>query len=201
MNIRDEKFYYNDLTYFISERILECINEGIKSNWGNVYWPYPTKILNDSYSVEYKWEMHRVKQDHRWDVVGYAGPNESFEPSVEFHFLLKKGIWSRKAGISKAAIINVVAHELHHIAQGYSGDSRNLDEEKPYEYFLLPHEIEAFHVGFRAESDFTGHSMKKLMKEYLSGWIAAKDITKKQSNTIIDAWLKPQWSLVNVDLA
>ena len=92
MNIRDEKFYYNDLTYFISERILECINEGIKSNWGNVYWPYPTKILNDSYSVEYKWEMHRVKQDHRWDVIGYAGPNESFEPSVEFHFLLKKGI-------------------------------------------------------------------------------------------------------------
>ena len=198
MNLNDRDFYYNDLTHFISERILECVEEGLKSNWGNVYWPYPVEILEDNHIVEYKWAMHRAKQNHRWDIIGYAGPNESFEPSVEFHFLLKKGVWSKKAGITKAAIINVVAHELHHIAQNYSGDSRNLDEENPYQYFLLTHEIEAFHMGFRAESAYSGEPMEKLMEEYLSGWVEAKDITKKQSKEIINAWLNPQWSLVNV---
>ena len=199
MNLNDPEFYYNELTHFISERVLECINEGLKSNWGYVYWPYPVKILDDSYTVLYKWEMHRAKQDYEWDVIGYAGPNESYEPTVEFHFLLKKGIWSKKAGISKAAIINVVAHELHHIAQNYEGTDSAMDEENPYEYFMLPHEIEAFHMGFRAESQFSGNPMEILMADYLQGRIDCGELTVEQSKAVISAWLNTDWSLINVN--
>lgn len=192
MNIRDPGFYYNDATNFISDRIFECLNEGLKSNYGRIYWNYPIQILDESHFVNYRWSTIRVNQDCRWDVIGFAGPDEAFEPSIEVNFLLAKGVWSRKAGITKASIINVVAHELHHIAQNYDGTFVD-SESQSFSYFMLPHEIEAFHVGFRAEANFTGQSMKSLMQDYLSGWVASKQITKKESKKIIEAWLNPSW--------
>ena len=197
MNLHDENFYYNDLTQFISDRIHECIGEGLKANYGYVYWPYPVEILNESNTVQYSWQIHRAAINYRWDVLGFAGANESFEPSIDLHFVLQKGIWSKRAGIDVGTIKNVVAHELHHIAQNSDGNS-DPKTESPFQYFMLPHEIEAFHIGFRAQADYCNVSSESLMEDYLQARIAYGDLTVDQADEVVAAWLRPEWDLVNV---
>jgi hypothetical protein len=197
MNLSDKNFYYNKLTHFISERIYECIDVGLKANHGYVYWPYPIQILDDSNIVQYNWKMHRATINYRWDVLGFAGANESFEPSIDLHFLLQKGIWSKRAGIDMGTIKNVVAHELHHIAQNSDGSS-DPKTESPFQYFMLPHEIEAFHIGFRAQTDYSNIPLIDLMEDYLRLRIECEELTIDEVKIVMDAWLNPEWSLVNV---
>ena len=90
MNYENDKFYYNKLTEEVSKDIELCISEGVKSKEVYRYWEYPIEILEKSHTIYVRWKIIRSKNmDQRWDIYGFAGPSESFEPSIEIIIFLK----------------------------------------------------------------------------------------------------------------
>jgi hypothetical protein len=65
-------------------------------------------------------------------------------------------------------------------------------------YFMCPAEVEAFHVGYRAESFITGKTMEELMRAYLENY--KDELTDEQIETIIVAWLNPTFEVFNYDV-
>ena len=194
MNFSDNKFYYNRLTEEIAQDIELCLCEGIKSKDVYRYWEYPIEILDKSQAVYVKWQVIRSKNmKQQWDLYGFAGPNESYEPSIEIIIFLKPGIWQSKANIDGGSLRNVISHELHHLAQ-------NIETDPPkdcYEYFVCEHEAEAFRMGFRAQSNFSGIPESTLMERYLQPRVDNGELSIRQIDKIMDRWLNVDWRLVN----
>ena len=195
MNLFCDNFFYNDLTEQIAKDIEICLAEGVKKKDFYRFWPYAAEILDDQRSVYVKWSVVRsdtMKQ--KWDLYGFAGPNESHEPSIEIMVLLKKGIWQKSTNIDGGALRNVIAHELHHLAQ-------NIDTgppKDPFDYFTSTHEAEAFRLGFRAQSHYSDISEHQLMIDYLKPRVECGELTDLQMNKIINVWNNVDWRLVNV---
>ena len=117
-------------------------------------------------------------------------------PHVNIQMLLQERKWMRKHQYEYAEIANVVAHELHHLAQDFELVDYSFDQESIIDYFLNPLEVEAFHIGFRAESDITGRSIEYCIRTYLSNFVENDLITKKECESILVKWLKPEIKLL-----
>ena len=69
--------------------------------------------------------------------------------------------------------------------------------ENPYvKYFLMPAEIEAYHIGFRAEADISGMSIEYCIKKYLDNHLNAKNLNKHEYESILVKWLNPKIELL-----
>ena len=68
--------------------------------------------------------------------------------------------------------------------------------ESIVEYFLNPIEIEAFHIGFRAESNQNLEPIENCIKRYLDNFLKDDRINQQEYEKIIVKWLKPEIKLL-----
>ena len=85
----------------------------------------------------------------------------------------------------------MVAHELHHLAQNMENNSydrslKHTGENASLSYLLDPYEIEAFHIGIRAQSQLSGKSFELIASNYIKE--AWKETTQEHIDLIINAW-------------
>jgi len=200
MNLNDPNFFYNDLTQIIGGEILLSLSNSVKKHSNSELWLYPTSFeKRESEILYWSYEVFRLDTDStsEWDIYANAGPDSSCEPTIEMSLFLKKGKWVKNHTISQAELFGVIAHEIHHIAQGYIPISEN--ELKPSDqlsYFLDPREKEAFHIGFRAQSFYSGRSIEDCMTDYLGPRVDLNILTKEQSRKITREWLDVDWHIV-----
>ena len=102
-------------------------------------------------------------------------------------------MWTKNHGIDLAELYNVVAHELHHLTQAQDYCERKLERLASYDYFMLPYEREAFHIGFRAQAAMSNIDIEKCMLNYLSPRMNMGLLTLEQVNDIIKAWMSVTW--------
>ena len=196
--INEKNFYYNDLVYKISEDILENLSLSIKYDQTQYHWPYKLKIDEEEEYLNFTYSVARIPVEHftKNDIVGSSGPDECCMPHVNIQMLLQERKWMRKHQYEYAEIANVVAHELHHLAQDFELVDYSFDQESIIDYFLNPLEVEAFHIGFRAESDITGRSIEYCIRTYLNNFVENDLITKKECESILVKWLNPEIKLL-----
>ena len=94
-----------------------------------------------------------------------------------------------------AEIAGVVAHELHHLTQNFDIAIRPKEYSPIVNYFLNPIEIEAFHIGFRAEADISDKTIDACIRKYLDNFLK-KRITMKEYEKIRVKWLNPKIKLL-----
>jgi hypothetical protein len=208
INLNDTNFYYNDLTMKILNQVQTNIISGNRKFEKYTHWDYPIAILNNWQTFKYEYDIIRESKDqwYDFDIVGSSGPDESHEPSIQLSFLVKKGMWIRNAmkHFGNAKIANVIAHELHHLAQNIEcipiADIESIPRhmrENPYvNYFLNPYEREAYHIGFRAESDISGRSLRYCIHDYLYSYKEAGKLTQSEYDYIYIHWCSPEIELV-----
>jgi len=160
-------------------------------------WLYDTDICKDDDDVAIlKWvyNVSRTQPDvfkesgRSYDLVATAGYDECGEISIYITIVIKKGAWIKKIDIDYAELLGVVAHEVHHITQSEELLSLSCDIKSDNEdllYFLEPSEVEAFHIGFRAQCLISGEDMKTAILTYL----AYRSLTSAQKELIADAWV------------
>ena len=112
--------------------------------------------------------------------------------------------YDKRHNYNYAEIANVVAHELHHLTQdmlyfsieGIEDKPRHMRENPYVKYFLMPAEIEAFHIGFRAESDISGMSIERCIKKYLNSYAKSGALNSFEYEKILVNWLNPEIKLL-----
>jgi|10_taG_2_1085330.scaffolds.fasta_scaffold42475_3 hypothetical protein len=198
MDLNCPHFYYNDLTKLITHQIIDSLSSGKKHLEGYVKWEYPFALHEKHNYFYWTYSIHRssknIKDD--WDIHAWSGLSETDEPGIEIGIILKKGIWAKNHGIDLPELSNVVAHEIHHLTQGEDFCEKKLDRLTSYDYFLLQCEKEAFHIGFRAQSDMSGKCIEQCMRGYLEPRFKSKELTKKQVDDIVNAWINVKWDSV-----
>ena len=197
--INENNFYYNELATKITDDIFENLNYRIKYDNTQYEWPYDLSIdkednlsyMNFTYAVD-RIPSHEFTKN---DIVGSSGLDEICIPHVKIYMLMEERKWIKSRGFDYAQVLGVVAHELHHLAQDFDLVDYNIPDNIS-DYFLNPIEIEAFHVGFRAESDHSGKSVEDCIRKYLDNFLNDNRITKKEYENIVVKWLKPEIKLL-----
>ena len=128
------------------------------------------------------------EKDFKYSFFGSAGRDLCDEPSIDIVVVLPKGRHQKKVSLNKEELFDVVAHELHHIAQNC--DVNPFYKENTYKgkmrYLLDPIEIEAFHIGIRARVALTGKSFETIAQEYLDiTWPEGDQLNKTK---VISEW-------------
>ena len=202
INLNNKNFFYEEISRDIANQIIHLMSKGIDQFMEYEVWEYDIDIADSEYEkpiIKWVFNVSRVPHDvfaesgREYDIVATAGYDECGELSIYLTVLLKKGAWIKKAKLDYAELIGVIAHEIHHITQneksiltdGYEGD----DENQDMQYFLDPSEIEAFHIGFRAQCAISGEDMKTAMLAYL----AYRELNQKQLNEIVETWLNVEF--------
>ena len=103
--------------------------------------------------------------------------------------------WIKNYDYDYAQVIGVIAHELHHLTQDFELSDYSTPENI-VDYFLNPIEVEAFHIGFRAESNQNLEPIENCIKRYLDNFLKDNRITKKEYENIVVKWLKPEIKLL-----
>lgn len=192
-------FYYNKLAIKIADDIFENLNDGIKWDQTQYEWPYDllidkeedSRYLNFTYSVERITHEDFIKND----MIGSSGLDEAYMPHVKIKMLMQERKWIKNHDYDYAQVIGVVAHELHHLVQ----DFELVDYRMPdniVDYFLDPIEVEAFHIGFRAESAQKLEPIENCIKRYLNNFLNCNAINQKEYEKILVNWLKPEIKLL-----
>jgi hypothetical protein len=209
LNLNDNNFYYNDLTHTVTNDILQGLNCGINLEQLHYYWPYKKiKLVNEEEYFNLTYHVSRIKKD-KWkgnDIRGSSGPDYCGYPHIELEFLYKERKWIKNHDYKFGSVINIVAHELHHIAQniqhfsihGIEDIPRHMRENPYVKYFLNPYEVEAYHVGFRAESAMTGKAILTCIENFLENYLKINLINKKEFDIICVNWLNVEVKLVEV---
>ena len=197
--INELSFYYNKLAETIANDILDNLELGIKIDETQYEWPYEllidkededTKYFNFTFGIDRIPSKHFIKND----VVATSGLDECCMPHIKMQFMLQENKWIKKHDYTYSQIIGVVAHELHHLSQDF--DLVDFTAGNITEYFLNPIEIEAFHIGFRAEADNSNKSIKECIESYLNNFLDDERITTEDYKKIIVKWLKPEIKLL-----
>ena len=197
--INNLSFYYNKLASKITDDIFQNLNDGIKWDQTQYDWPYDLIIdkeddcryLNFSYMIDRIPKKDFIKND----IIGTSGLDEICMPHVQIHLLMQKRKWIKKNDYQYAHVIGVVAHELHHLTQDFDLVNYQMPDNL-VSYFLNPIEIEAFHIGFRAESAHSNNTIEECIKRYLDNFLIDNRITKEEYENIIVKWLKPEIKLL-----
>ena len=208
MNLNDNNFYYNKLTHKITTEILDGLSAGISFEQLHYYWPFKKiKLLEDEEYLNLTYYVTRIKEQN-WngnDIIGSTGPDYCGYPHVQLSFLYKEKKWIKNHDYKFSTVANVVAHELHHAAQNIQNfsefkvakNTENIDN--PYvDYFLNPFEVEAYQIGFRAESAISGNSIESCIETYLQAYRKNNLISKEDYDKIYVKWLNATVELVEV---
>ena len=195
MNIQEETFFYREMTEKIAEVIESSLSEGAIYQEGIILWDYPISILNDELAIDWTFEVVKDETLRKNDYVlsASAGANESDMPSIHIFITLPKGSWVKKHNVCPAALRGVIAHEIHHLAQNseesnFFSESHSLIKKidnARVSYLLCSLEIEAFKIGARAESFYSGKPQREIMLEYLMTF----DMCKDDASQIADVWM------------
>lgn len=210
MNLNDKDFYYNELTHKIADEVIQGLNCGINFENLHFWWPYKKiKLMHDEEYLNLTYNVIRIKRKN-WkddDIRGSTGPDYCGYPHVHLEFLYKARKWIKNHSYDLGSVVNVVAHELHHAAQKINNINKYEDiediprhmRENPYvKYFLNPYEVEAYEVGFRAESSVTGRTIEDCIERYLMNYFKKDLLTKEEYNKICVNWLNSEVKLVEV---
>lgn len=197
--INELSFYYNKLAREITDDIFNNLNDGIKWDQTQYEWPYDLLIdkeedfryLNFTYSVERISKKYFIKND----IVGSSGLDEACMPHIKIHMLMQERKWIKNYDYGYAQIIGVIAHELHHLAQDFESADYKMPDNI-VDYFLNPIEVEAFHIGFRAESNENLESIANCIKRYLNNFLNDNRINQEEYEKIFVKWLKPEIKLL-----
>ena len=197
ISIEEEGFFYQENAAVIVDSIIELFESGIKSFESYDQWQYdvPSSSLEESYT-HFNWyfEVSRaVVSDitFEYSFFGLAGRDYFDEPSITITIVIPKGKHQKKIKIDRAELFDVVAHELHHLAQNMENNSydrslKHTGENASLSYLLDPYEIEAFHIGIRAQSQLSGKSFELIASSYIKE--AWKETTQEHIDLIINAW-------------
>ena len=197
--INDLSFYYNELSDKIADDIFSNLSDGIKWDQTQYEWPYDLIIekeedlryLNFTFSVERISKKDFIKND----IIASSGLDEACMPHIKVHMLMEERKWIKNHDYDYAQVMGVISHELHHLTQ----DFELIDYDIPnniIDYFLNPIEIEAFHIGFRAESDQNLEPIENSIKRYLDNFLKDDRINKEEYEKILVKWLKPEIKLL-----
>ena len=203
INLNDKTFFDEEISRAVADQIIYLSSKGIDMFLEYEVWEYDIDIAENEYEkpiIKWVYNVARVSADvfaesgREYDLTATAGYDECGELSIYINLILKKGAWLKKVKIDYAELVGVIAHEIHHITQNdkdilcaaYQGD----DDNEVMHYLLDPAEIEAFHIGFRAQCAISGEDMRTAMLAYL----AYRELNNKQLNEVVNAW-------VNVDFA
>ena len=198
MNINDPEFFYQDTASTVVDSIISLFNQGIKKFESYDQWVYDVPISNeeeDYRHFNWRYEVCRseTKEDFEYDFFGLAGRDYYDEPSIEIRIVLPRGRHQKKVLLDRAELFDVVAHELHHLAQNIENNSYNkkTSEKGRLSYFLDPYEIEAFHIGIRAHAALTGKSFREVASKYIKkSW---EEGTDAQIERVLDAWMNTKF--------
>jgi len=192
ININDKGFFYQEIAETIVDSILEMLQRGIKSFESYEQWPYNVPISSDEEDYRYfNWTMNVVRSDSanfKYDLFGIAGRDYADEPSVGITIVLPKGKHAKRTKIDRSELFDAVSHELHHLAQNMENNSYMKEGQHTGKlaYLLDPYEIEAFHIGIRAQAHLSGRSFESIAREYIQrSW---PEGTKSQVNRVYTAW-------------
>jgi hypothetical protein len=197
INLNDEKFFYEEISRAIADQITHLASKGIDMFLEYEVWEYDIDIAENEYEkpiIKWVYSVARVPAEvfamsgREYDLTATAGYDECGELSVYINLILKKGAWIKKVLMSYAELVGVIAHEIHHITQNdkdilhaeYEGKHNNEDMK----YLLEPAEIEAFHIGFRAQCAISGEDMQTAMLAYL----AYRELNSEQLDEVVNAW-------------
>jgi hypothetical protein len=198
INLNDRKFFYEEISRAVANQITHLASKGIGMFLEYEVWEYDIDIAENEYEkpiIKWVYNVARVPADvfavsgRDYDLTATAGYDECGELSIYINLILKKGAWIKKVSIDYAELVGVIAHEVHHITQNgkdilhaeYEGKHNNEDMK----YLLEPAEIEAFHMGFRAQCAVSGEDMRTAMLAYL----AYRELNNKQLNEVVNAWV------------
>ena len=192
IKILDENFFYSDMAEGITESILMLNQQSIKSFENYSEWLYDVSISEDDAKF-INWTMNVVRSSElsvSYDIIGSAGRDETDEPSIDITIVLPEKVHQNKIKIKYDELFEVVAHELHHLAQNIDNNSfsRETGEKGRLNYLLDPFEIEAFHIGIRAQSALTGRSFDKIAREYITKSSAGAGISLEDIERVINTW-------------
>lgn len=197
--INENSFYYNELATKITDDIFENLNYGIKYDHTQYEWPYDLSIdkeenlcyMNFTYFVD-RIPSHEFTKN---DIIGSSGLDEICIPHIKIHMLMEERKWIKSRYYDYAQVLGVIAHELHHLAQDFDLVDYRMPDNL-IDYFLNPIEVEAFHVGFRAESAQSNKTIEHCIRKYLDSFLNDDRITKKEYENIVVKWLKPEIKLL-----
>ena len=193
VNIDDKSFFYQKPAETIVESILELFQKGIKDFESYEMWPYDIPISSKEEDYRYfNWTMNVVRSDvsnFKYSLFGIAGRDYADEPSIGITVVLPRGKHMKKIKIDRSELFDVVAHELHHLAQNMDNNTYMKGSKHhtgKLAYLLDPYEIEAFHIGIRAQSRLSGKSFEAITRDYIqSTW---PESTKSQVDRVYAAW-------------
>jgi len=195
----NKDFYYNDLTKSITDAIWDLMSKGIDEFMEYEPWEYPI-LLSEEYDERLVYWEFRIARapankdfNRDFDIWASAGYNESGELGIAVTVILPKGKWIKKHNVSYSELFGVIAHELHHLSQNASGIDTSAEdiECERLQYFLSQSEIEAFHIGFRAQCALSGEDMEVAIRNYLQ----LHKLSCAQIDKISSAWMSPSFTL------
>ena len=195
--INEKDFYYNNLTHEITEYILENLSLSINYDQTQYHWPYNLKIDDEEEYLNFTWSVYRIPSIHfiKNDIIGSSGLDSCCLPHIDIKMMMKERKWLKNHDYEYAKIAGVVAHELHHLTQDFSLSIKPEEYSPIANYFLSPIEIEAFHIGFRAEADIASKTIDACIRKYLDNFLK-KSITMKEYEKIRVKWLNPEIKLL-----
>ena len=195
--INKKDFYYNNLVHQITEDILENLSLSINYDQTQYVWPYDIKIDDEEEYINFTYSVSRIPTNQfiKNDIIGSSGLDECCLPHIKIQMLTQERKWIKNHNYKYSEIANVVAHELHHLTQDFSLVDYNFGETI-VDYFLNPIEIEAFHIGFRAESCLSSKSIEDCIRYYLNFYLNDNRITDKEYEKILVNWLNPEIKLL-----
>jgi hypothetical protein len=197
--INELSFYYNELSEKITEEIICNLSDGIKWDQTQFEWPYDLMIdkeenlryFNFTFTVERIPKEDFIKND----IVASSGLDEACMPHIKIHMLMEERKWIKNHDYDYAQVMGVISHELHHLTQDFDLVDYKMSENI-VDYFLNPIEVEAFHVGFRAESDQNSEPIENCIKRYLDNFLNDNRINQEEYEKILVKWLQPEIKLL-----
>ena len=197
--INDLRFYYKELGEKIANDIFNNLSDGIKWDQTQYEWPYDLIIekeenlsyLNFTFSVERIPKKDFIKND----IFASSGLDEACMPHIKVHMLMEERKWIKNHDYDYAQLIGVISHELHHLTQDFELVEYKMPDNV-VDYFLNPIEVEAFHIGFRAESNQNLEPIENSIKRYLDNFLNDGRINEKEYEKILVNWLQPEIKLL-----
>ena len=197
----NKDFFYDEVSRPITDQIIRSIKSGQKHFDDYIFWPYEDiPILENLRHVNWSFRIVRAPSIDKPDIWASAGVGESFEPTLDIAIILKKGQHQKSATIDYSELFGVVVHELHHIAQNIEKTghffARPNGKSEKLSYFTDPIEVEAFDLGFKAQSHLSGKCYEEIVRDYLSLQCLSKD----DIDVIVSLWRGSDYQVLRKNL-
>ncbi len=195
ININSSDFYYQEISEPLTDQVLDLIKSNCKEFFDYFSWVYNHPIDNEGRPVGFKLKVVRSESQilRGYDIWGSAGFDECAELSIWITIVIPPRVWQKNIVIDRAELLGTISHELHHIAQSLQNLDLENKESGKLKYFLDPCEIEAFHIGVRAQSKLSGIAFSSLAKKYLT--LAAPGLERQCIDRVVDAWRTTEFPL------